>query len=111
VIYTIEFNLHRLETPWYAPILATLGVLLMGISAWRRRGVLRIIALMFFALLCGGEWFMVGVAIRSPEYVGPAQPGQKLPPFTTTRADGAPFSNRDLENGQPTVLVFFRGHW
>jgi peroxiredoxin len=34
-----------------------------------------------------------------------------LPSFTATLADGATFSNKDLQNGKPAILLFFRGHW
>ena len=41
----------------------------------------------------------------------PAQPGNKVPAFATTLADGRTFTNHDLENGSNSVLIFFRGRW
>jgi hypothetical protein len=46
-----------------------------------------------------------------PKYNGPARVGTHIPPFTTTFADGRAFTDKDLEEGTPTVLVFFRGRW
>jgi hypothetical protein len=109
--YVIQFRLKQFVTPWYAPVLATLGVALMGVSVWQRRGILRSIGLALFVLLCGFEWFLLLVATRTPAYTGPAQPGQKMPAFATTLADGRAFTNHDLENGSGSVLVFFRGRW
>jgi cytochrome oxidase Cu insertion factor (SCO1/SenC/PrrC family) len=47
---------------------------------------------------------------KLPAYEGPARAGDKLPAFTTTRADGSPFTEKNLQSGQPSALVFFRGH-
>ena len=49
--------------------------------------------------------------LARPPYAGPAKMGEKLPAFTATLADGSPFTNSNLQEGKPTVLVFFRGHW
>ena len=54
---------------------------------------------------------MMLVATKSPTYTGPVQPGGTLPPFSAMRADGAPFTNKDVENEVRSVLVFFRGRW
>jgi hypothetical protein len=110
-LYVIQFRLHHLATPWYVPILATIGVLFLLISARQRRGLMRIVGLLFLALVCGLEWFMLVVATNTPPYSGPAQVGRPLPAFATTLADGTAFSNTDLEKGAPTVLLFFRGRW
>src|SRR5690242_18712085 len=72
VIFAVQMNQHQLKMPWHVPILSTLGVLLMAASAWQRRGVLRIVGLALFVLLCGYEWFLVVVKFRTPEYHGPA---------------------------------------
>ena len=101
----------RLTTPWYVPILATLGVVLMVLSVVQRGGVLRSVGMLVFALLCGLEWYFIASVIKTPEYVGPAQPGQKVPAFAAAYADGKMFSSKDLEDGSRTVLLFYRGHW
>jgi hypothetical protein len=110
-LYVVQISLGHLWMPWYLPLLASVGVVLMLMSAWRRRGVLRIAGLMVFVLLCGVEWYLVLVATKTPLYTGPAQPGRKAPAFAATLADGTPFTNLDLEKGIPTALVFFRGRW
>ena len=110
VAYVVEFSMARLTTPWYLPILSTLGVLLMTASLVRRFGILRSIGLAFFLLFCGLQWFMFLVIAVNPAYQGPA-PGVAMPAFNAKFADGSTFSNGDLEAGKPTVLVFFRGHW
>ncbi len=111
VIYALQFRAHQLETPWHAPILATAGVLFMAASAWQRRGIWRSVGLGLFVVLCGFEWFMVVIGIATPTYTGPAQPGHTIPAFATTLASGEEFTTNDLENGVPTVLLFFRGRW
>jgi hypothetical protein len=111
IIYAVQFNMKRLTTPWYVPILATVGVLFMILSVRRRRGILRISGLVLFVLFCGYEWFTMLVTTRVPAYTGPAQSGQPIPAFTATLANGRPFTATDLRNGTPTVLLFFRGHW
>jgi hypothetical protein len=103
--------LHHLTTPWYLPVLSTLGVALMALSVWQRGSVLRIVGLCVFALICAAQWFMIGYALRAPEYTGPAQPNQKAPAFTALRVDGSSFTQADLATGSPSVLLFFRGHW
>lgn len=109
--YVAQINMHRLWMPWYVPVLASLGVLLMAASVWKRPGILRIAGLVLFVLACAGEWFMVLVATKSPVYVGPALPGNKVPAFSASLADGRAFTNQDLEKGVSSVLVFFRGRW
>jgi hypothetical protein len=93
------------------PILATVGVLLMALSVWQRRGILRWIGLVLFVLLCGFEWFTLVVGTKTPNYDGPARRDHQVPAFATTLADGKSFTDNDLQKGIPTVLVFFRGRW
>jgi len=100
-----------MTTPWYVPILATLGVVLMVISVMQRGGKLRMVGTVFFALFCAFEWFMIGYLARLPEYTGPAQRGEQVPAFAAVQADGQSFTNLDLERGDSTLLVFFRGRW
>lgn len=110
-LYVWQFSLGHLWMPWYVLVLASLGVLLMIMSVWRRPGIVRIAGLLVFVLLCGLEWFVLLEATKTPLYTGPAQPGRKLPEFAAALADGTAFTSLDLEKGIPTVLVFFRGRW
>ena len=48
---------------------------------------------------------------RTPPYTGPARPGAKLPAFAANLADGSSFTEKALEGGSRTALVFFRGRW
>src|SRR5262249_38607275 len=111
LLYILQFMQKQLVVPWYAPILGTLGVLLMLLSVWRRPGVLRIAGLFLFVLFCGFEWYFVAVASKLPAYAGPAQANRKIPSFATSLANGTTFTDKDLQNGTPTVLTFFRGRW
>jgi len=110
-IYAAQLCRSRLATPWFVPVLATVGVLCMAVSVSQRRGLLRKIGLVIGAFLCTFEWFMIVVVFSTPSYSGPAQVGYRLPSFATTLADGTRFSEKDLENGGPTVLLFVRGRW
>src|SRR4029078_12585016 len=102
--------MHRLAMPWYIPILATVGALLMLLSVVQRRGIVRIALLILFVLACGFEWVAL-MQTSTPKYVGPAQVGDKLPEFNASLADGTSFTNQDFATGKPTALLFFRGHW
>ena len=101
---------QRLIMPWYLPITATLGVAIVVASLWQARTVWRIVALVVVLLLAGAEWTFL-LATRLPPYMGPVAVGEPFPAFTTTKADGTPFTDRDLQDDQTSVLVFFRGRW
>jgi hypothetical protein len=109
--YFVQIRMKNLGAPWYVPVVASAGAALMIGSVWRRRGVVRTLILVFFLIVCALEWFTLLIATKSPVYTGPAQPGQRVPDFKTTLADGQPFSEKDLANGTSTALVFYRGHW
>jgi hypothetical protein len=109
--YIIQIRLKNLGSGWYVPILSSAGVVFLILSIRQRRGAVRMVVLIFFAIVCGFEWFVFTVFSRSPAYSGPAQPGRKIPQFAAQLADGTPFTSAELEKGIATVLVFFRGHW
>jgi hypothetical protein len=112
VLFFVQaFVFKHLVTPWYMPILFTLGVLLALISVRERPTWTRVIAFVLLALLCAGEWYFILSMSRLPEYKGPVQADKKMPEFTTTFADGSSFTEKDLQKGTATVLVFYRGHW
>jgi hypothetical protein len=112
VLFFVQaFLLKYLVTPWYMPILFTLGVVLALVSVRQRPTWTRVIASLVLALLCAGEWYFILSVSRLPEYKGPVQVDKKIPEFTTTFADGSSFTEKDLQKGTPTVLVFYRGHW
>src|SRR5262245_4340699 len=73
VAYAIQMSMHRLTMPWYIPISATAGVLLMLFSAWQRRSIVRGVFACMFLLACGSLWYMALVGTRTPQYAGPAQ--------------------------------------
>lgn len=110
-IYAFQLHAKHLVVPWHVPLLATAGVVCMLASVWQRRGVLRGVGALVFFTVCALEWLLVGIVFKTPAYTGPAQPGRKLPAFQAALANGTPFTERDLEQGTPTVLVFFRGRW
>jgi hypothetical protein len=108
--YFVQVAVHRLTAPWYLPSLATLGVVCLVVSLWRRRTVWRVLALVPVVLVAAATWAFV-LGERLPAYTGPVAVGQTFPAFATARADGTPFTQRDLEGDQDNVLVFFRGRW
>jgi hypothetical protein len=108
--YVVQLLMQRLAAPWYLPVAATLGVVCVIGSLWQRRTIWRGLALLLVVLVAGAGWAFLLVA-RLPAYTGPVAAGQSFPAFTTTRADGTPFTRRDLDGDQNTVLVFFRGRW
>lgn len=110
--YIIQYAVfHQFVVPWYAAIMATVGVGLMAVAVMRRPRIGRIVALVLIGALTAFEWFVLLVGSRVPAYEGPAQVGRPLPAFTTMRADGRTFTDQDLRDGIPTALIFFRGRW
>jgi hypothetical protein len=103
--------LKLLIAPWYVPALTTLGLLLVVLSLAKRRSVTRFIVLVVVAALAGFWWYFMVAVAKLPNYEGPATAGAKMPTFQTAFADGRPFTDKDLQDGTPTVLTFFRGRW
>jgi hypothetical protein len=108
--YAVQISLQRLMAPWYMPILASLGVVLVFMSMLQSRTVWRVLALLAIVGLASAEWAIL-YALRLPAYTGPIAAGQPFPAFEAIRADGTPFTERDLAGDNHNVLVFFRGRW
>ena len=107
----VQFRLKHLFVPWYSPVLATVGAVLLLLSVARRWSILRVIALVLVAVLAGFEWYVVASFLKLPDYEGPVRAGQKLPSFSATLASGRTFTEADLQDGSRRVMVFFRGRW
>jgi hypothetical protein len=108
--YAAQLWAQHLKAPKYLPYSATLGAALVVAALWQARTVWRGLALLLLLLLAGAEWaFLVGS--RLPAYAGPVEVGRPFPEFATARADGTPFTQRDLQGDRNHVLVFFRGRW
>jgi hypothetical protein len=106
----LMFVAKILITPWYMPLLGTLGVALIFLALMRSRSIWRWTALVIFTLFVGFQWWAL-LAMRTPAYTGPVKDGQHFPAFATALADGSTFTQADLQGDQNTVMVFFRGHW
>src|SRR5262245_18335650 len=78
VAYVVELALHRLTLPWYIPVSALLGAVLIGASLRERRGVWRTLALGGVLLLAGIETLAL-YALRLPSYAGPIAVGRAFP--------------------------------
>jgi hypothetical protein len=110
VAYVVQLRWQILTAPWYVPVLTTTGAILVMASLWRARSAWRYLALTFVLLLAAAEWALI-VVPDLPAYSGPVAAGKPFPAFTTTRADGSSFTQRDLGGETNDVLVFFRGRW
>jgi hypothetical protein len=110
LMIVLMFAAKILITNWYAPLLVTLGVVLIVLALKRSRSIWRWMALVVFTLLAGFLWFAL-FAMSLPAYTGPVKNGESFPAFATTLADGSAFTQDDLKGEQNTVMVFFRGHW
>jgi hypothetical protein len=106
-----QFGLKIVGVPWYTPVLATLGAVLLAVSLIRQRTVPRAVVLALVAALAGFEWYTLGSLLRLPAYDGPARPGRPFPAFRAAYADSRPFTDADLRDGSRRVMVFFRGRW
>jgi hypothetical protein len=111
VLYPLQLRAKVLIAPWYAPILATLGLVLVVLALGRSRSLWRWTAAVLLTLFAAGQWVMLLVLFRAPAYTGPVQAGEPFPEFTTTLADGSTFNRESLQGEQNTVMVFFRGRW
>src|SRR5438552_582348 len=98
-------------TPWYVPVLATLGVGLVILSLNRRRTVWRGLAFALVLVIAAGNWWFLASYAGLPAYTGPVAAGAPFPEFVAKRADGSPFTRADLAGDRATALIFFRGHW
>lgn len=107
----LQFSLGALFVPWYVPILATLGAVLVLVAVVRRPGVFRLVVLVLVAAFAGLEWYFFSSVLKLPEYAGPVQEGGRLPAFAGTRPDGGSFTEADLRDGSRKAMVFFRGRW
>ena len=106
----LMFAAKILITPWYAPLLGTLGVALIVLALTRSRSIWRWAAVVIVTLFVAFQWY-VPLAMRLPAYTGNVKEGQPFPAFATTLADGSAFTQDDLKGDRSTVMVFFRGHW
>jgi hypothetical protein len=110
VMILLMFAAKILITPWYAPLLGTLGVALIVLALMRSRSIWRWTAVVIVTMLVAFQWWAL-LAMRTPAYTGPVKDGQPFPAFATRLADGSAFTRADLQGDQNTVMVFFRGHW
>jgi hypothetical protein len=110
-LYAVQWQAKVLAAPWYVPILATVGLALAVVALVQARSLWRWAAAIFLCLFAGAEWLMLLVVLGTPAYAGPVEAGQPFPPFSTTLADGSPFTQEDLKGDRSTVMVFFRGRW
>src|SRR5438045_8653334 len=76
VAYMVQVWLASFFTPWYWPIAATVGVLLILAGTWQAWSVWRIVGLMFFGLLAAGAGLYITKVSGSPPYAGPLAGGQ-----------------------------------
>jgi hypothetical protein len=105
-----QFALKIMRTPWYSPVLATVGVVLLVVALARRRSIPRVIGLVLVAAFAGLQWYLFGVLLKLPAYQGP-EVGRPVPAFAATFADGRTFRDADLRDGSRHLLVLFRGRW
>lgn len=98
-------------SPWYVPVLATIGAAVVLLSFRRRSTIVRGLVLAVIVFLAAADWWLVTRYVRLPEYTGPVASGAPFPEFSARRADGTPFTRADFSGARATALVFFRGHW
>ena len=104
-------GLRLFHMPWYAPILAMLGLVLTILAVRRKPSVWRYAALVFCCLMLVAELLFLFSYTKLPAYAGPAVAGQQFPQFATKFSDNTLFSNKDFVGQKNTALIFYRGHW
>ena len=108
--FIAQVSMAHLKTPWYLPVTGTLAFVLVAYAIWQARGIGRAVALLLMFLIAGAEWGMT-LGFGTPTYAGPIAEGKPFPTFAALKADGSPFSQRELEGDADSIMVFFRGHW
>src|SRR5262249_44005509 len=98
----LTFAAKILITPWYAPLLGTVGVALIILALTRSRSIWRWTAVVIFTLFVAFQWYAL-LAMRTPAYTGPVKDGEPFPAFATTLADGSAFTQAHLPGDQNTV--------
>jgi hypothetical protein len=112
VLYAVQLvQARRLMTPWYLPASAIIGLGLVAWSIMKARTITRFVLLVVVGFFALGQWYFIAAESRLPEYAGPLAAGQPIPRFTTKRADGSVFTERDLVGTHDGAIVFFRGRW
>src|SRR5215510_2132895 len=71
----LTFVAKILITPWYAPLLGTLGVALIILALMRSRSIWRWTAVVIFTLFVAFQWWAL-FAMRTPPYAGPVKDGE-----------------------------------
>ncbi len=109
--YVVQIMADRLKTPWYLPFTGMLGVICVAMALGQARSVWRVLALVVLLVVAGAECaFLLGTRLQA--YTGTqVAAGKPFPAFVTAKADGTPFTQRDLDGDRDTVMVFFRGRW
>src|SRR5262245_22117116 len=95
----LMFAAKVLLTPWYAPLLGTLGVALVILALKRSRSIWRWTAVVIFTSFVAFQWYAL-LAMRTPAYTGPVKDGEPFPAFASTLADGSAFTQADLQGDQ-----------
>src|SRR6516165_2479932 len=75
LMIVLVFGAKILITPWYSPLLGTLGVALIVLAIVRSRSIWRWTAVVIFTALAGFGWWAL-FAMRLPAYTGPVKDGQ-----------------------------------
>ena len=105
------FLADRRTVPWSLLVLGTGSVVLMGLAFSCARTRWRLAGLVVVGLLAGAEWYFLFSRSILSTYAGPVVEGKPFPTFQAKAADGRPFTPDDLQDGQGTLMVFFRGRW
>ncbi len=110
-IYTAQIAVDHLKTPWFLPLTGMLGVICVAMALGQARSFWRVLALVVLLLVASAECALL-LSTRLPAYTGTqVVAGKPFPAFTTVKADGTSFTQRDLQGDRDTVMVFFRGRW
>jgi hypothetical protein len=78
LIILLTFAAKILITPWYAPVLGTLGLALIILALTRWRSIWRWTAVAIVTLFVGFQWYVL-FAMRLPVYTGPSEKRRALP--------------------------------
>lgn len=109
-LYTLQFMVFKsLSLPYYLPVLALVGMVLMVRESRKSKSITRYVAMgLGFVLTLASLFFVFGM--NQSEYKGPAKVGAAVPSFSVFDAQGVKIDSAAIA-GDKSIVVFFRGRF
>lgn len=111
LLYFAQIQGNILTVPWHAPILGSVGLVVLAVGLLRSLTAWRLVGVVLLGLLVAGQWYWLTILTKLPPLSETLSEGRPLPAFTSVLADGTTFTPESLAGGKHALMVFFRGRW